>query len=160
MDRLQLILNHPVYQDCLRQIKELEETRIFCGHSMVHLLDVARISYLISLEEQIKVEKEWIYAAALLHDIGRHLQYTEKIPHEIASAQIGKTVLMDTGFSEEEIQVISDAILHHRNSSSASEKNLRGLLYRGDKLSRPCFSCESEAQCDWSKKKKNMSLQY
>ena len=40
---------------------------------MAHFLDVARIGTIIALEEGLKLDWEWIYAAALLHDceIGR-----------------------------------------------------------------------------------------
>ena len=39
---------------------------------MVHFLDVARIGTIIALEEGLKIDREWIYAAALLHDCGKH----------------------------------------------------------------------------------------
>ena len=52
-----------------------EADRRFCRHSMVHFLDVARIGTIIALEEGLKINREWIYAAALLHDCGKHEQY-------------------------------------------------------------------------------------
>ena len=35
-----------------------------------------------------------------------------------------------------------------------------GLLYRADKDSRPCFSCEAEADCNWKGSKKNLKILY
>ena len=61
------------------------ETRIFCGHDMAHFLDVARLAYLFNLEENLKLEKEEIYTAALLHDVGRFVQYEDGTPHQLAS---------------------------------------------------------------------------
>ena len=51
---------------------------------MSHLLDVARIAYIRNLEKGYGFRKDVIYAAAVLHDIGKALQYEEKVPHEIA----------------------------------------------------------------------------
>ena len=43
-----------------------------------------------------------IYATALLHDIGRHIQYRQGIGHEISSAQIAPLILDDCDFTVEE----------------------------------------------------------
>ena len=55
---------------------------------MSHLLDVARIAYIRNLEKGYGFRKDVIYAAAVLHDIGKALQYEEKVPHEIAGERI------------------------------------------------------------------------
>lgn len=47
---------------------------------MSHLLDVARIAYIRNLEKGYGFRKDVIYAAAVLHDIGKALQYEEKFP--------------------------------------------------------------------------------
>lgn len=75
MERVNQILQHTLYQSCRRQIDEKEKDRIFCGHDMGHLLDVARLAWIFNLEANQEISKERIYAAALLHDIGRHIQY-------------------------------------------------------------------------------------
>ncbi len=48
-----------------------EEGRRFCHHDMGHFLDVARLAMIFNLQQGLSVSKEMIYAAALLHDIGR-----------------------------------------------------------------------------------------
>lgn len=59
-----------------------KQTDASARHGMVHFLDVARIGTIIALEEGLKIDREWIYAAALLHDCGKHEQYEIGIPHE------------------------------------------------------------------------------
>ena len=49
MERVNQILQHTLYQSCRRQIDEKEKDRIFCGHDMGHLLDVARLAWIFNL---------------------------------------------------------------------------------------------------------------
>ena len=91
MERVNRIWRHRTYQECLEKIRAHEETREFCRHTPEHFLDVARLTYILALEEGIQAGlKELIYAAGLLHDIGRHLQYEKGIPHQTASAEIAE----------------------------------------------------------------------
>ena len=48
MERVNQILQHTLYQSCRRQIDEKEKDRIFCGHDMGHLLDVARLAWIFN----------------------------------------------------------------------------------------------------------------
>lgn len=160
MDRIDRILKHNLFNVCLNKNKAAEKDRIFCRHDMTHFLDVARIGRIINAEEGLGVEVDLIYAAALLHDIGKHMQYSEGIPHELASAQLAPGILSDCGFDKKETDVIIDAIRGHRDENSADEKNLKGILYRADKLSRACFCCPAEGGCDWKDGKKNLRLRY
>ena len=160
MERVNRILKNHTYHDCLQQIYRLEAGRIFCGHDMAHFLDVARLAYIFNLEENLQIEKERIYAAALLHDVGRHIQYMEGTPHQEAGVPIAAQILTDCGFSEEERADILEAVARHRDRTVKSEHSLAGLLYRGDKASRGCFGCQAEAECDWSDEKKNLYLRY
>lgn len=98
MERLNRILRHPLWKGALQQIEELESERIFCRHDLDHFLHVARIAYIENLEQSLDLSKEIIYAAALLHDIGRGLQYEKGIPHEEASAALAEGILTDCGF--------------------------------------------------------------
>ena len=121
---------------------------------------MARIGRIINAEEGLSTETELIYAAALLHDIGKHMQYAEGIPHEQASARLAWVILPDCGFDQNETDVIIEAIRGHRDERSACEKGLKGILYRADKLSRACFCCPAEGECSWKEGKKNRSLRY
>ena len=160
MKRVEKILQHHKYQDCLQKIRELEAERIFCGHDMVHLLDVARLAYIFNLEEQLRIEKEQIYAAALLHDIGRHRQYLAGIPHQEAGLLIADEILAESGFGKAERFTILEAIHSHRNITVKEKKNLAGLIYRADKMSRSCATCVVKQQCNRSEQKKNQAVEY
>lgn len=78
--RVKAILKHKTYRKYYDQIEKIEKDRIFCRHQMPHLLDVARIAYITNLERNLGYDREVIYAAAILHDIGKSFQYEERIP--------------------------------------------------------------------------------
>lgn len=159
-DRVNKILNHDLFAENLMRNKMAEEGRIFCRHDMGHFLDVARLAMILNLTEGFGIDKDLIYAAALLHDIGRFRQYEEGVPHDRESARIAPEILKDCGFDNKETDVIVMAIRSHRDARIQEERSLSGLLYRADKMSRSCFTCEAEGQCDWKADKKNLTLQY
>ena len=158
MERVNEILQDPLYRTCLSKIAFFERDRIFCGHDMAHFLDVARLAYIRALEENAPVSKELIYCTALLHDIGRARQYEDGTPHDEAGAAIAGQILNELGFSMEEIEAIVSAIRGHR--AQTDQTVLGKLLYTADKRSRNCFSCKAEPECYWSPAKKNMTIQY
>ena len=158
MERINRIWHHKEYQKCLASIGEWERERKFCRHSAEHFLDVARLAYVLALENGLDIEKELIYGAALLPDIGRHLQYEQGISHEEAGAHIAERILKDCGFTGEESGEILAAIKGHRTKQGGLD--LPGILYRADKLSRNCFCCPAEAECNWAAEKKNLSIRY
>jgi len=159
MDRVQNILQHETYIDYCKKIAKWEETRKFCGHDMVHFLNVARIAMLLNLEEnEIPIPKDIIYGTALLHDVGRFVEYEDGEDHAIASARLAPAILDASGYSKEEIALMVEAIANHRNKEIKDASDLKGILYRADKLSRPCYGCLMEPECNWQKKKKNMIL--
>ena len=161
MKRVNAIFRHPLYQAYYRRLEEAEHGRIFCRHQMTHLLDVARIAYIRSLEEGLGLDREVIYAAAVLHDIGKVLQYEEGIPHEITGEKIAAEILDglagENAFSETEKAMILTAIRGHRKLRDEPEV-LERLLYESDKASRMCFACPAEPQCDWNEEKKNKEI--
>lgn len=165
MERVQAIYRHPYFQKCLEKNQKAEETRIFCKHHLEHFLDVARLAYIFSMERGYPIQKEEIYAAGLLHDIGKWQQYSDGTPHEKASADIGEKILRETGFEEAERRRILTAILSHRKNRMESDtaesmagKQLAEVLYDADKLSRACYLCPAEGECNWSEEKKNLNI--
>ncbi len=158
MERVNRIWNHPVYQESLAQIVERETDRKYCGHTAAHFLDVARLACLLAQDEGIPVERELVYAAALLHDIGRCREYQDGTPHDKASLAIAGTILPSCGFSETECQIITGMIASHRQPSQ--ERGLNRVFYRADKLSRNCFACAAREECDWPAELKNLSIKY
>ena len=161
MKRVNAIYRHPLYQTYYRRLEEAEQGRIFCRHQMTHLMDVARIAYIRNLEEVLGLDREVIYAAAVLHDIGKVLQYEEGIPHEITGEKIAAEILDglagENAFSETEKAMILTAIRGHRKLRDEPEV-LERLLYESDKASRMCFACPADPQCDWNEEKKNKEI--
>jgi uncharacterized protein len=161
MERVNAILRHPLFVASLRRVNELEESkdidREFCRHDIDHLLDVARLSYIFSLESGGDMDKALFYAAGLLHDIGRARQYEDGTPHEQESARLAEKILPECGFTQTESALILDAILSHR-TAVGEKPGFAGYIYRADKLSRRCFECGAIDDCDWDIK--NMQLEY
>ena len=112
----------------------------------------------MSLEEEAGLKKDMIYAAGLLHDVGKYLQYMNGTPHHISSAEMGERILADAGYDADEITVISYAIRSHRDQKAAGEERLSWILYRADKLSRACYACPVSSECNWSEEKKTTGV--
>lgn len=161
MERIRRIFVHPLFQEQTALLQEAERDRIFCRHTITHFLDVARLMYIYDLEEQRGLGKELIYAAALLHDIGRYEQTTLGTPHHTAGARMAGEILPDCGFSPEETGRIQAAIAAHRSSERTADGDpLSEYLFRADKQSRNCFDCPASDQCNWPPGKKNDHIQY
>ena len=158
MQRVNSICSHPLWKSCVSKIRDLERERIFCCHDTSHFLDVARIAWIENLEKRLAISREMIYAAAMLHDIGRHLQYMQGVPHDEGSVSIASDILKDSGFDEKEQAEILSAIRMHRNPDAASRNDLAGIIYRADKKSRICAFCSASDKCNWPESKKNMKI--
>lgn len=158
MDRVNQVLNHTLYKEYVSRNESCETDRVFCHHDMEHFLAVARIAAILNEKEQYAIKTEYIYTAALLHDIGRWKQYEDGEDHALVSARLAPDILIDCDFLEHERELICSAIKTHRQKEIANEKSLNGLLYRADKLSRPCFACKQEKNCNWKEDKKNLNL--
>ncbi|ARC85098.1 hypothetical protein U732_3898 [Clostridium argentinense CDC 2741] len=156
--RINKVLNNKEFIKYTNELNKLEEERKFCRHGIDHSLDVARIMYIKALENNLGISKDIIYAAALLHDLGRVLQYKENIGHHEGSVIIAKNILVNCGYNESEIDEILMAIEKHREKNH--ETNLSKLLYSCDKLSRLCFNCNAINECYWNNEKKNMIITY
>ena len=158
MERLQAVLSHPDFAAYLKLNEEQEVNREFCRHQLQHALDVARIYYILCLEEgqdgslleelgsgSISQARELIYATAILHDIGRWKQYLNPdLDHAQEGAILAEPILQDAGFNQDEIKVGLAAIRAHRNPHA---RGLGKLLYRADKLSRNCKKCQARNKC-------------
>ena len=160
VDRVNRILYNDKYRELVTAIEALENDRIFCRHGMDHFLDVARIASLISVDEGYGISRDMIYAAALLHDIGRIQQYADGTEHEIAGAHLAGPILYECGFSEEESAQIIKAIADHGDEEAADIKDLAGLIYRADKASRKCYMCTVKDRCHKPEEKLVMEIKY
>lgn len=158
MTRLDRIFAHPRFCACMADIRRYEQDRPFCRHDMEHLLATARLMLIFVQEDGVHIPRDILYAAALLHDIGRAEQYRSGVPHDRAGAELAELILRDCGYSEGERLLILAAISSHRNPGEGSE--LARALYWADKKSRPCYACAAERACNWPTEKKNLSLEY
>ena len=157
MHRLDKICSHPLWQKCLGEIGRLEADRIFCRHDVQHFLDVARIAYIENLEQKTGIPKEMIYAAALLHDIGRAEELAGGRPHQLAGAELATEILEDCGFSEDCEEIIS-AILDHRRKEQQTVQTFAQALREADRISRLCFCCRAQDSCNWSAERRNHTI--
>jgi len=157
MDRVNNIIHSVKYKKCIKKIKKCEKEREYCKHNIRHFLDVSRIAYIMTLENNLGYDKEIVYAVGLLHDIGKYEQYKNNIPHEMSSAKIALDILCDAGYNDKEIEKIIEAILNHRNENNKKD-SLNYIIYKADKLSRNCFCCKAEKSCKWSLSKKNKDI--
>lgn len=175
MERIDRILQHKRFQDCRQQITQAEIHRIYCRHGLEHSMDVARIAYILSLEtgeSGQELDKEIIYAMALLHDLGRSVEYQSGQSHHEAGAEIAGEILYDCGFTKTEITWITGAIAAHKHAEdeAAGDKaageaesigmQYRRILYQADKLSRNCFDCPAADTCYWPTEKRNHGIIY
>lgn len=156
MERYHTILADEGYRQLLRELEVSEKERIFCRHSLAHFCDVARIMYILALEEGSALSQDVIYATALLHDIGRVQEYRDGTPHEEAGVILARPYLEKAGYEPDEIAEILQAIQEHRTEQEGQE--LADYLYRADKLSRMCFACDAAAECKWSQEKRNHTV--
>lgn len=158
MSRTDIIISDKRFQEAIKAISDAEKDRIYCLHNLEHSVDVARICYILSLESNMNIKKDVIYAAALLHDIGRFKQYQSGIPHQLSSMEIAKELLPKAGYTEDEAKEIILAIDCHRNG--ATKNRLGAILQKADNLSRLCFDCKAKDTCKWSSDEMNTELIY
>ena len=165
---LDAIWSNETYQVQYQRLLKAEEQRLFCCHDITHLLDTARIAYIMNLEQNLGFRKDVIYATAIMHDIGKAEQYESGAPHEIVGAELADEILaqingertangLEPYFTANEVQAICRAIREHRRCPEGSSI-LGQLLYRADKASRPCFACDQRDGCSWSDEKKNLTI--
>lgn len=151
------ILRNDAYKKHLEQLRVLESGRKFCKHDMEHFVSVARITLVLCGEKGVSVEPDIVYAAALLHDIGRTEQYTNGTPHDIASVHLAREILEEVGCADDMQSKILSLIGSHRSKYNA-ENSLESIFYIADKRSRLCFCCDAQDECNWYIDKRNMEI--
>ncbi len=158
MERFNRVIHNSLYQECMKKNEAAEVGRDFCCHNIQHFFDVARIAMLLNLQENLQIEQEVVYIVAFLHDIGRFEQYRCGTPHEFASAVLAEKILKEENFSPEEIEKITLAIKTHRDETVAFKGDLCDIIYRADKMSRPCYFCKAKKKCHKKDEKKNRQV--
>lgn len=153
MVRVEKILENPQFRETMFELAQWESDRIFCKHDLQHGFDVARILYILLLENQAELElspsthpKEISYALGLLHDIGKLVQYKFKRCHAQEGAERAYAILLDAGFTRQEANCLCEAISQHREYREENSE-LGKMLYQADKLSRNCSICSVQNKC-------------
>ncbi|WP_243131608.1 HD domain-containing protein [Desulfallas thermosapovorans] len=181
--RANRIINDPRYKECIQRNAACEQTRRFCRHDLQHMLDVARITYILVLEEctsgsgtvpgghkdiyllerltgnelgtaqpatgvadLLGQAREIIYAAGLLHDMARWVEYETGEDHAVAGARMALEVLGRAAFNPAERKIITTAIREHRSGGPGASP-LGQLICRADDLARPCSRCAARDDC-------------
>lgn len=148
MARVNRLIDHKDFASYLLKNVELEKERLFCKHGFEHGLNVARVAYAYLLEKgDFHFSKESIYAAALLHDIGRWVEYQTGEDHAEASARLAYPLLAECDFSSEDIGVILEGIREHRLHHNDELSRLGEALARADDWSRDCRYCGAQSSC-------------
>ena len=120
-------------------------------------MSVARIAYILAMEEGLRLRKDVIYGAALLHDAGRYTPEEKEMSHHAAGALYARGVLEKAGYTKEETDLMCNAIREHKDPGDRRD-TLDSVLYRADKLSRNCFLCDAREECYWSEERKNHTI--
>ena len=157
MNPIDYITTHPLFIRTMKDIEQEEADRIYCRHGLSHGLDVARIAWIRVLTEHLSFSRDVVYAAGLLHDIGRLEEKKIGLSHDRAGVALAEQVLQDTPFLPEEKAMILNAVRYHR-SADAGHDDFSLLICQADKASRNCFLCEAADTCYWDKSKRNMFI--
>lgn len=148
LPRVNNLIENPLYKNYLIKISKAEKKRKYCKHDFEHGLTVARIAYAFLLEHgETCLDKEVIYIAALLHDIGRWVEYETGEDHAQASVALAQPLLEEHGFDPGEIEVIVKAIAEHSKHSSENLSVLGRSLALADNWARDCRGCKAKDSC-------------
>lgn len=159
MEYVRRLMQETDYLKQIEQLEELETERRFCRHGLEHVLDVARIAWIQVLEEKLSYEKEEVYLTALLHDIGRILEYREGIPHHEAGQKMAEDILGQIGYPKEKSTIILTAIGEHRKKNKLNDDFIN-IIKKADSISRNCFFCKACGECKWKEERKNKTILY
>jgi len=92
-----------------------------------HIFIVAEIAH--DLAKRYDANDDLAIAAAMLHDIADAVMSRFAPDHEKTSAEIGRKLLQETGFTEEEIRIVmDDAIRYHSCRNGEVPKTTEGKV--------------------------------
>lgn len=114
-------------------LKKYIETDIFPeyskndqGHGILHIREVIRRAFALNSTLKLKLDENMIYAIASCHDLGKY------IDHENHNLIAGKIFFEDKNmkkfFTDEQRQIIKEAIEDHRSSLKEMPRSIYGKL--------------------------------
>lgn len=156
------VLKHPIFEKFVKEIRQIENGRIYCHHELEHAVDVARLAWIYYLEDTLTndiQQKDLIYTCALLHDIGRVAQYETGVHHSISGVAPAMQILQDIEAPESWMKEILDVVSEHSHGAvSDNKKNLEYYITKADHDCRLCFSCEAKDSCKWTMDEMNHTV--
>lgn len=187
MPRVDALVRSAAFRRALAAIEDAEHERPWCRHGLAHLLDVARIAWIDALEHGLPLSKDVVYAAALLHDVGRAAQYACGEPHDAAGGRMAAEMLDELPaalrYAADERACIVAAVAGHRGEDAdcsraagvgdasavsapaaaasfapAAADALVAVIRTADKASRSCWACAARATCHWPEEAMNASI--
>ena len=94
------------------------------GHNLTHINNVLDRAFEIA--EKYEIDKNMLYTIVCFHDIACHI---DREKHEVLSAE---RLLLDKNlkdfFSDDELQIMHDAVVDHRSSLEYIPRNLYGKI--------------------------------
>lgn len=103
------------------------------AHTYDHIRRVCLLAKMIGTT--MGADMRVLGAAALLHDVGRPRETETGVSHSILSGEMSKDALIESGYTQEEIKQIDDAIRTHRFSEGLTPTSKEGeVLSDADKL--------------------------
>ncbi len=125
--------NEVLIMDINEKLKKYIEETIFPeysknepAHALGHIQHVINRSFELVNENQLNVNLDMVYVIAAYHDIGHHI---DSKTHEIISADIMlKDENLKQFFTNEERQIIKEAIEDHRASAKDEPRSIYGRI--------------------------------
>ena len=103
------------------------------AHSYDHTKRVYSLA--MSIGSEAGANLRVLVAAALLHDIGRPREALTGESHSVISGEMSRPILREVGYTENEIELVAQAIRTHRFSEGLTPTSIEGeILSDADKL--------------------------
>lgn len=96
------------------------------GHNITHILEVIRRSFALNDTFKLELDNNIIYTIAACHDWGKYIDHEKH--HLIAAKNFINDEGMKKFFTEEERQIIKEAIEDHRSSKEDEPRSVYGKL--------------------------------
>ena len=120
------------------RLKQIVETKLSeSTHDIEHTMRVCKMCITLA-ESESNVNYNVLIAAALLHDIARNIEdsnRSENIDHAILGAEMSGRILRRIGYSRGEVQRISHCIRTHRFRTNNEPRTIEAkILFDADKI--------------------------
>ena len=120
-------------KDVNKELKDYIENNVFPGyevndkaHGIIHIKEVIRRSFALNDTFKLGLDKNMIYTIAACHDLGKHENH--QIHEKIAANRFINDSNFEKYFSNEERQIIKEAIEDHRSSKEEMPRSTYGKL--------------------------------